>query len=81
MWTAENIQYTFIWKKGVRFILHFYASRECAGILEGVDKDISALNVPDFQDDHDDIQPEDSAIRYMMNYKRYPVCILKEFVK
>ena len=28
---------------------------------EGVDKDISELNVPDFQDDHDDIQPEDSA--------------------
>ena len=28
---------------------------------EGVDKDIFALNVPDFQDDHDDIQPEDSA--------------------
>ena len=32
-----------------------------AHFQEGVDKDISALNVPDFQDNHDDIQPEDSA--------------------
>ena len=31
MWTAEEI-YTFIWKKGVRYILYFYAGRECAGI-------------------------------------------------
>ena len=31
VWTAEEI-YTFIWKKGVRFILHFYAGRKCAGI-------------------------------------------------
>ena len=28
VWTVEEI-YTFIWKKGVRFILHFYAGREC----------------------------------------------------
>ena len=31
VWIAEEI-YTFIWKKGVRFILYFYAGRECAGI-------------------------------------------------
>ena len=42
------LQYSRDWVQNVHF-------------QEGVDKDISALNVPDFQDDHDDIQPEDSA--------------------
>ena len=42
------LQYSRDWVQNVHF-------------QEGVDKDISALYVPDFQDDHDDIQPEDSA--------------------
>ena len=42
------LQYSRDWVQNVHF-------------QEGVDKDISALSVPDFQDDHDDIQPEDSA--------------------
>ena len=32
VWTTEEIQNTFIWKKGVRFILYFYAGRECGSI-------------------------------------------------
>ena len=42
------LQYSRDWVQNVHF-------------QEGVNKDISALNAPDFQDDHDDIQPEDSA--------------------